>query len=141
MAVADSATKDVRVKLQRDDEGYWCTIQSRVTFDDGRVGWEQHAQARLLLDALPEVRRVPISEIDARCARHRQHAIHSALHTRQEEHLRFGPRWHVLREVAYGEREAIAKLELPDAFRGDLPDYALHPALMDLATGYAMDLI
>ncbi len=45
------------------------------------------------------------------------------------------------REVAYGEREAIAKLELPDAFRGDLPDYALHPALMDLATGYAMDLI
>ncbi len=141
LAVADSATKDVRVKLQRDDEGYWCTIQSRVTFDDGRVGWEQHAQARLLLDALPEVRRVPISEIDARCARHRQHAIHSALHTRQEEHLRFGPRWHVLREVAYGEREAIAKLELPDAFRGDLPDYALHPALMDLATGYAMDLI
>jgi thioesterase domain-containing protein/NAD(P)-dependent dehydrogenase (short-subunit alcohol dehydrogenase family)/acyl carrier protein len=139
--VADSATKDVRVKLQRDDEGYWCAIQSRVQLDDGRAGWEQHAQARLLLDALPEVRRVPVAEIDARCKRHRQHAIHSSLHTRQEEHLRFGPRWHVLREVAYGDGEAIAKLELPDAYRGDLQDFALHPALMDLATGYAMDLI
>lgn len=139
--VADQATKDVRVKLQRDDEGYWCAIQSRVQLDDGRVGWEQHAQARLLLDTLPDVRRLPLVEIDARCTRHRQTAIHSALHTRQEEHLRFGPRWHVLRELAYGEHEAIARLELPEAYRSDLPQYALHPALMDLATGYAMDLL
>jgi thioesterase domain-containing protein/acyl carrier protein len=48
----------------------------------------------------------------------------------------------VLQSVAYGEGEGIAHLQLPAQFHGDLDDgYLLHPALLDLATGWAMRLI
>lgn len=50
--------------------------------------------------------------------------------------VRFGPRWHSLREIAFAGDEGFAGLELPDEFAADLPTYALHPALLDLATGF-----
>jgi acyl carrier protein len=44
--------------------------------------------------------------------------------------------------VAYGEGEGIARLQLPAAFDNDFAaGYLLHPALLDLATGWAMLLI
>ncbi len=65
----------------------------------------------------------------------------SHLRTRQEDHLNFGPRWHVLRQQSLGESEAIGNLRLPDEFAEDLEAYRLHPGMLDIATGYAMDLI
>ena len=60
----------------------------------------------------------------------------------QEAHLAFGPRWRVLNRTAYGNGEGLAHLALPDTFVGDLEvGHILHPALMDLATGWAMGLI
>ena len=43
--------------------------------------------------------------------------------------------------MLYGEGEALAYLELKDEFKTPDEEYQLHPALLDLATGYAMDLI
>jgi amino acid adenylation domain-containing protein len=48
----------------------------------------------------------------------------------------FGPRWHNLRSVAFGDADGIAELVLPDAFAGDLAAFALHPALLDMAVGF-----
>ncbi|MGB8811618.1 MAG: polyketide synthase dehydratase domain-containing protein, partial [Paracoccaceae bacterium] len=60
----------------------------------------------------------------------------------QEEHLTFGPRWRVLTRAALGTNEGIAELSLPAEFRADLVQgWLLHPALLDLATGWAMGLI
>ncbi len=42
---------------------------------------------------------------------------------------------------SYGDGEALAHLALPDAYEADLAHYPLHPALLDYATGYAMELI
>jgi thioesterase domain-containing protein/acyl carrier protein len=60
----------------------------------------------------------------------------------QEAHLAFGPRWRVLRSRSIGGGEGLARLTLPTAFRAE-PDqgWLIHPALMDLATGWAMGLI
>jgi acyl transferase domain-containing protein/acyl carrier protein len=45
-----------------------------------------------------------------------------------------GPRWNNARQIKYGEHQAVAHLELPGEFAGDLRDYRLHPAVLDTAT-------
>ncbi|WP_197523200.1 type I polyketide synthase [Actinokineospora pegani] len=48
----------------------------------------------------------------------------------------FGPRSDCLRRVHLGPRTAVAELELPAAFAGDLDLIRLHPSLLDLAAGF-----
>ncbi|MCF3650810.1 SDR family NAD(P)-dependent oxidoreductase [Synoicihabitans lomoniglobus] len=53
------------------------------------------------------------------------------------EAVRFGPRWHCLKSVAFDDTGAgVAEIALPEAYVSDLPDYALHPALFDMAIGF-----
>ncbi len=139
--VADDSSRDIRVRLQRGEQGYAFAVQSRAMLDDGQTGWQTHAQARIMLDDLPAPAAIDPRDIAARCMHHGQTATTQSLRTRQEDHLLFGPRWRVLREMAFGTGEALAHLELPSKFVGDLRDFRLHPALLDLATGFAMDLI
>ncbi|HJD81126.1 type I polyketide synthase [Kitasatospora aureofaciens] len=52
----------------------------------------------------------------------------------------FGPRWDTIAGVRVGARghlEKLIELELPEAFRAELPRYALHPTLLDNATAEA----
>lgn len=51
--------------------------------------------------------------------------------------VEWGPRWQNLQKVFIGRDEALAYLELPDRFHHDLAQMDLHPALLDLATGFA----
>jgi acyl transferase domain-containing protein/thioesterase domain-containing protein len=139
--VSDDEPKDVRVRLRRTEEGYSFEVRSRRVLDGGRAGWELHAQASLRLMRLPPAETVDLEAIDARCQRERSHVDPTGIHSPQERHLEFGPRWRVLNQLSYGEGEGLARLSLPEAFRGDLEHWALHPALLDLATGWAMNLI
>jgi thioesterase domain-containing protein/acyl carrier protein len=41
----------------------------------------------------------------------------------------------------FGDGEALAYLELPPEFADDVRQYTIHPALMDLATGFALPLV
>jgi acyl transferase domain-containing protein/thioesterase domain-containing protein/acyl carrier protein len=140
LEVNDGQTRAVRVKLGRSDEGYALEVRSDVAFE-GRQGFQLNAQATLVPGALPEAPAVDTAAVLARCARQRAEDP-AGLRSPQEQHLNFGARWRVLQSVAYGEGEGIARLALPAAFHGDLNDgYLLHPALLDLATGWAMNLI
>ncbi|MEK6675437.1 MAG: SDR family NAD(P)-dependent oxidoreductase [Planctomycetota bacterium] len=141
LAVSDDEPKEVRVRLRRNDAGYHFEVHSKCVLDDGRVGWEAHTQAKLLLHALPPVKPLSLSAIDARCQVKRLAEDKNGMRSKQEDFLRFGPRWRVLRQVCYGQGEAYAKLELPESFEEDLKDFQLHPALLDFATGFATDLI
>ncbi|MFZ1469961.1 MAG: SDR family NAD(P)-dependent oxidoreductase [Paracoccaceae bacterium] len=135
--VDDGEARPIRARLTRSDEGYTFDLHSEVTAR-GRKGWLQHAQARLLplTDAAPQIdpavitARLPAAETG------------DGLRSPQEAHLRFGPRWRVLASRATGAQEGLAHLHLPAAFAAE-PDngWLLHPALMDLATGWAMGLI
>lgn len=55
--------------------------------------------------------------------------------------LRFGPRWQNIETIYYGVGEALIHLRLPAEFGVDLVDYPLHPAMLDMATGSAQELI
>ncbi|WP_045701838.1 type I polyketide synthase [Streptomyces rubellomurinus] len=45
----------------------------------------------------------------------------------------FGPRWQCLRRIEAGQGRLLVTLELDEGFAADLDDYALHPALLDVA--------
>jgi acyl transferase domain-containing protein/thioesterase domain-containing protein len=140
LEVNDDQTRAVRVTLARSGEGYALEVRSDVVFE-GRQGFQLNAQATLVPGALPVVQVVDIDALVARCLDQRAEDT-AGLRSPQEQHLNFGPRWRVLQSVAYGEGEGIARLQLPTAFHADLEvGYLLHPALLDLATGWAMRLI
>lgn len=139
--VGDDQTRDIRARLTRIPEGYGFEVQSACALD-GRPAFELNAQASLLTGPLAPPDRVDPAAIFARCGSRTSAPAGASLRSPQEEHLRFGPRWRVLHGLAYGTGEGLAELRLPEAFLGDLEQgYLLHPALLDLATGWAMGLI
>jgi polyketide synthase PksJ len=52
-----------------------------------------------------------------------------------------GPRWAIEVELQTGRDEALAKLQMPARFAGDLAEYPLHPAVLDVALSYYITCI
>ncbi len=134
--VSANETRPLRVRLTRSDEGYGFEVQSEVTAA-GRKGWQTHATARLLPLAMP----APKIDPAAIAARLPAPETGEGLPSPQEAHLQFGPRWRVLASRAHATGEGLATLRLPAEFGAEAQSWRLHPALLDLATGWAMGLI
>ncbi|MEW6234624.1 MAG: SDR family NAD(P)-dependent oxidoreductase [Candidatus Omnitrophota bacterium] len=54
----------------------------------------------------------------------------------EERFSHFSPRWRCLEYAELGNRKGIAKIKIPDVFAEADAEYFLHPALMDIATGF-----
>ncbi len=134
--IDDSETRTICARLIRSDEGYGFDLASSVTVK-GRVGWQVHAQAR----AIPIAATTARIDVPAIAARLPDPECGTGLISPQEHHLNFGPRWRVLQSRRISANEGLAQLQLPDAFKAEAGDWLLHPALMDMATGWAMGLI
>jgi acyl transferase domain-containing protein/thioesterase domain-containing protein len=141
--IADGAQKVVRVRLEQQDAQLRVFILAGSDAEDN-ASFRTHAEA--------VVRPVPRSDLltatlgmslsDRRWTNIRRAGPEQALRSAQEGHIKFGPRWSVLRAVSMAGREALAELSLSESFAGDLSSGTrLHPGLLDIATGYAMDLI
>ncbi len=138
--VPDGASRAVRVRLDRGKDGYALTVKGACAID-GRPAFERHAVATVRPIAA-EAKSIDVAAIAARCGARREKATPGgAIVTAQESHLRFGPRWRVLRGISIGVGEAIAQLELEPEFVSDLERTTMHPAILDIATGFAMELI
>jgi acyl transferase domain-containing protein/thioesterase domain-containing protein len=141
LTVPDDEDCAVRVLLERAEDGYAFEVRTQRTLEDGRTGWERNVQAKLVLHTLAAPKPLDLTELDRRCGLSATADDPAGARTGQERFLRFGPRWRVLRQHAYGQGEALARLVLPDTFASDTEQYRLHPALLDIATGFAMELI
>ncbi|AZQ69655.1 acyltransferase domain-containing protein [Silicimonas algicola] len=133
LRVEDEGETSVRVTLPRQDGGYGMQIRSAL---DGKT-FELNAEAQLRLLPMIPPASLDLDEIGARCPRSVFPDGAGTLDAPQAHHLRFGPRWQVLRSMHFGEHEGVAHLVLP---QGDTA-YHLHPGLMDIATGWAVELI
>ena len=142
LTVEDGRRRDVRVRLARSDEGYrFEVLSARPRRWPRRLRAERPGHAGPAGSAGGAARSTSPA-IAARCPRRPEAGPDGGLTSPQEAHLRFGPRWRVLRSIALGDGEGLAELRLPERFTGDLAaGYLLHPALLDLATGWAMELI
>lgn len=137
LMVEDSTARDVVVRLETNDAGFVFTVHSLAG-----TGYVLNAQADLVLrsgKAAPTP--LDLTAIAARCGPAVNADCGDVLHSPQEAHLRFGPRWQVLRQFAMGDGEGLAVLKLPPDALGDAKaGYRLHPGLLDLATGWAVQL-
>ncbi len=135
--VAEGADCDLRVTLRRRPAGYDFVVQTAVRFE-GQDGWQTHAEAQLLPVGAEAQATLDMAALSANCPITND-GFGAVLMAPQEAHMRFGPRWKVLRETALGDGEGVAKLRLEAQFAGD--GLQVHPGLLDIATGWAMDLI
>ena len=141
LAVGDGETRPFRVELSDEEDGRSFRVRSQATLSDGRRGWQDHAEAQILPLASEGPPPLDLDSVAARCGDPQIAAAGETLRTGQDQFLAFGPRFRVLKRAAYGSGEALAELELDGRWRADLSDFGLHPALLDLATGFAMELI
>lgn len=116
MLFAGDEAKDVRVVLQGDA----FHIVSRVAGDR----WLEHARGEA---AAVSPGPTPIAP-----------ARPAGLTTRElaADAVRFGPRWQNLRTIAFGGNDGVAELALAAEFAADVSEFFLHPALLDMATGF-----
>ncbi len=121
------ARRAVRTELRRSTSGYDFTVRSRGPHDEQ---WQEHARAsmRVFLDQLPALTQ-------------QRTTAWTAGAIPQEKAVAFGQRWHNIARMNVGERNALAELELPDAFASDLTHYQVHPALTDMAATFGLHLV
>ena len=137
LAVGEDEAREVHLRLPRSQTGYDMVVESGPEGER-----EMNAQASLALLSMQTPARLDLAAITARCAAPKQAVPGGWLRGAQEAHLQFGPRWRVLQSTALGDGEGIAELALPEVAQDDTrAGYRLHPGLMDLATGWAMELI
>lgn len=139
--VADDAERHVRVVVNREAKALRIAVESQVTSGSDH-GWLRHAEATAAMTRELRPATIDISRELARCNRVSKGEQGRALDFAQAVHLKTGRRWDVLREVHIGADRAVARLQLDSAFADDLKrGLLMHPALTDVATGFAMELI
>jgi acyl transferase domain-containing protein/thioesterase domain-containing protein len=138
--VPDAGGLEFRVRLKSSDDGFTFEVQSKRRLSDGREGYVLHAQAflRRFLPLAPAP--LDLSQLDQRCKVQRVAPLAEGHRVKQERHLLFGARWRNLRRYAIGEGEAFAELHLREAFVPDLGVFGMHPGMLDIATGFAIEL-
>ncbi len=134
LKVAANETKDVRVRLRRQGEGFQFSILAKGT------EWTEHATGQIARNRRAAPAQQDVAAIRERCSR-RRIDFDEGHRTRQEKYFDFGPRWRNLQKLYVGDGEALAELQLGREFLGDLESWTMHPALLDLATGAALYLI
>ena len=151
LVIGDGEVKEVRVTFTKSGDAYDFSVTSGP--GDGGVGvWQEHVRGKVSAQTLADARHHPLGETLDRVG---PQDVGSLGRTRlgagdggagggggaagfSEDDRNFGPRWqNLLKRVGLKGGEAVAQLELPAEFAGDLEHYALHPSLMDAAVGFA----
>ncbi|TCM49658.1 acyl transferase domain-containing protein [Rhizobium sp. PP-F2F-G48] len=138
LLVDDRAPTELRVRLAPRTGGYRAVVTARSSADQP---FETYAEAVLLTrsGAVSPVLDIPDPAMDGMVRQVAQPG--ATLVSAQAENIRFGRRWDVLKSLMLGSREAIAELELDLAYRLSDAQTLMHPALLDIATGYGMALV
>jgi polyketide synthase PksJ len=95
----------------------------------------EHARARIGKAPTPPEAE-PLEAIEARCK-----GTPTTGDAEEAIAIEAGPRWRLKCDIRAGTNEALATLELPERFAGDFKEHPLHPALLDIALSYYIELV
>ncbi len=137
--VDPSKPRRMRLRLTPSEAGFDMEVLSEVQMQ-GRNAWQRNVQASIVLSKFQQPDPIDLEAIRAALPEPDRAKEGATLVSPQEAHLDFGPRWRVLKAIALGQDTGLADLALPPEAMHDT-EFGLHPALMDLATGWAMQLI
>ena len=128
-AVGPDEARAINIRLNREGD------HSLVIYGDSEE--QPYVTARAAYVDAPAAPKQSVATIRGRCREHGE-VTNGAL---VQNFMDFGPRWSNIRAIHLGQGEALIDLALPAAFASDFATYALHPALLDMATGAAQKLI
>ena len=131
-AVPDGEERDLLLQFR--DAGD--SLEFQVLGRHSGAEWQEHGAGRIRRTNGTPPRPVDLAAIEARCGR-----VVPVGRASRSAHLDFGPRWHNIEQIAFGKGEALISLSLDSRFGSDLPDLPLHPALLDMATAGAQDIV
>lgn len=126
--------KEIKVRLSKEDTGYDFVIMSKT--HSSHDEWDENVRGSISQVNHSSMNKPDLKAILDRCSSKQTVKNNSIDH----KHMNFGPRWNNLKELYFGQNEALAKIELPGEFSSDLNSFAIHPALLDTATGCAQAL-
>lgn len=129
----DDGETSVRVTLKPTDQGFDMTVESAL---DGQT-FEMNAMAELRTLAMVPPAAMNAKDLVKRTPRQVSAEEGEKLLAPQDAHLLFGPKWQVLDAMRFGDGEGLADLSVSQVEKG----YHLHPGLMDISTGWAVELI
>jgi len=133
LMLRENEERKARLVLRRKENNFEFTAMSKTGKEENQ--WESHVIGKV---GIIQVQRVqhPLKEILARCRKKGIPDVQQIKQTFNNPEL-FGPRWRSCRWIKTGNREWLSYLELPGEFAGDIDQYQLHPALLDVAVGFA----
>ncbi len=138
LMVDPDESREVRIQLRREDEGveqgaYRFSVFSR------KDGWIEHSTG-LVAPGKPQ----PAPLVDRAALLSGCGDRHFTFDLRQPtewgRQFDFGLRWHSLRTLHLGKRQALGEIQLDARFAGDLSVLRIHPALLDMVTQPALYL-
>ena len=130
MVFDGTSTRLVRVELRQTAASYDFVVRSREATADS---WQEHARANVgwFGGTLPNL--LTSGELAS--------AAWLTGEIPQAKAVSFGARWSNIARMQLGKQSAMAEMQLPARFDGDLVDYAIHPAVTDMAATFGIHLI
>jgi acyl transferase domain-containing protein/thioesterase domain-containing protein/acyl carrier protein len=142
LEVPEEGEQHVRIRVAHSAMGSEQAVAISVAAKGASArGYTEHAQARVVRRARAPQAILPLANLRSRLSLRHVVFEEGRQVLPQDRALSFGPRWKVLRNMRFGEGEALASLCLPARFAGDLAELALHPGLLDMASGFAFGLV
>jgi len=144
LLVKEDEIREVHTVMTKRGDGFDFIIKSRSRpGGNGDSSWQEHASGKAVHPDTGPNKQYDIKIIEKECG---QNAVSIIREDRQNIEgfkesgpLTFGPRWqHLLKRAVFGANQALALLELPGTFTADLENFVLHPALVDMATAFAI---
>jgi NADPH:quinone reductase-like Zn-dependent oxidoreductase/acyl carrier protein len=125
--------KQVRTIVKQLAEGFEFIIisQSHINSDQ----WIEHARGEIIYTQAEPAPKHDLEALLVRCNQQELFFTEQKPKT-QLQLIELGPRWQNLKKVTFGTNQELLILELPEEFAADLDSYLLHPAMLDLATGF-----
>ena len=136
LAMADDGAREVLTVLETDggngsgEPHHQLRVLSRDLAHPG--SWDEHVNARLRTVEAEVPEAVDLPSLRQRLNRPVEGAREVAA---SDTFLRTGSRWQSLRNLYGDEGELLAEIELPAESAEDAATFALHPAMLDIATG------
>ncbi|MCP3097310.1 type I polyketide synthase [Myxococcus sp. K15C18031901] len=108
---------------------------------EGDTSWRKHASGTVLREAREGVAAACESPESLRARGHVVVSGESHYQRRRAQGLMYGAAFQGLRDLWRGEREALGRLELPEAVSLEAGAYRVHPALLDAGLQVAVELV
>ncbi|HSO75766.1 MAG TPA: SDR family NAD(P)-dependent oxidoreductase, partial [Blastocatellia bacterium] len=138
LIVEEGETKEVRTILSRRISGFEFVVVSRLRAD--RDEWQEHARGEISRVLAANSPRHDVQAVSRGCdqpeimvGKDKAADTATGFEARVQQ---FPPRWRNFKRLRFGSQQGVATLELSAEFARELESYKLHPALMDMATGF-----